>query len=135
MRVGIIGDSQGQGLVQMGGFRSLLEAGGNTVTGTMTVVGMGLANMRASPDRVSRARAVARGADTLLVILGGNNHADRERYRELMTWFLRDVVRTGQKVIWVGPADSPRVPYHQQSGTESGLNDWRQSSRASRSAR
>lgn len=112
MRVGIIGDSQSVGLVRLGGLRALLEQRGDTITGTMLITGMGLASMRADPDWVSRARAVARGADVLIVILGGNNAAGRARYRELLDWFFSNVVRTKQKVLWVGPANSPRVPYH-----------------------
>lgn len=115
MRVGIIGDSQGVGLVRLGGLARALQARGDTITDTMLVTGMGLRGMRASSSRVSRARAVARSADVLIVILGGNNTYDRQRYRTALDWFFREVVRTGQKVIWVGPANSPGVPYHQQT--------------------
>lgn len=105
MRIGIIGDSQSQGLVPW--LVPLLEARGDVVVGTMAVPGMSLQNMRASNERASAAREIAARSDELIVILGGNNPRDPEaKYAHLVDWFLTRVAQGPRRIWWVGPAAS-----------------------------
>jgi hypothetical protein len=105
MRVGIVGDSQSEGLAPF--LIPLLEGRGDRVVGTATIRGMSLANMRSSTERTRAARAVADRSEALVVILGGNNQVSSpERYRSLVSWFLNDVADRPREIWWVGPAAS-----------------------------
>lgn len=105
MRVGIVGDSQSEGLGPH--LIPRLEAKGITVVGSLLERGMSLANMRTSADRRARARAIAEQSDVLLVVLGGNNRIDDpEAYEDHLAWFLNEVARRPRKIWWVGPAAS-----------------------------
>ena len=102
--VGIIGDSQGEGLVPT--LVPLLEAKGMRVAGVYVQRGMSLQNMRAMSWRAVSARAVASvSTDALIVILGGNNRLSRiEEYSEEVRWFLREVAGRPRQIWWIGPA-------------------------------
>lgn len=105
MRIAIIGDSQSEGLAPW--LVPLLEARGDTVTGLMLVRGMSLESMRGGGSLTARARATARGAEAVVVILGGNNQiSDRSSYAARLRWFLEEIVPGARLIWWVGPAHS-----------------------------
>lgn len=103
-RIGIIGDSQSEGLGPH--LVPLLEARGDRVTGTMLVRGMSIRSLRNDASKVRQAREIADNADTLIVILGGNNQLAGAAYRNEMKWFLEELARAPQTIWWVGPAST-----------------------------
>lgn len=103
--IGIIGDSQSEGLVPF--LVPLLEGRGDRVVGTATIRGMSLANMRSNIERQRSVKAVADRSEVLVVILGGNNRvSSRAAYASLVSWFLNDVADHPRAIWWVGPAAS-----------------------------
>lgn len=110
MRVGIIGDSQSEGLAPS--LIPRLEARGDRVVGTMLVRGMSLASLFVDPDLVRRARAIADASEGLIVILGGNNRRiERATYAPLLADFLRRVAVRPRVIWWVGPAYSSNATW------------------------
>ena len=104
-RLGIVGDSQSEGLSRR--LVPLLEQKGFRVVGTQLQRGMSLANMRRSSERRSHAKAVADRSDVLVVILGGNSRVtDEQTYRDHVRWFLDQVASHPREIWWVGPAAS-----------------------------
>jgi len=114
VRVGIVGDSQSEGLAPW--LVAYLEAKGWQIAGVFASRGMSLSNMRASAERTAHARAVADGSpDALVVVLGGNNAiSDRAAYAELVSWFMGSIAVRPREIWWIGPAASLAADRHTQ---------------------
>ncbi len=106
MQVGIIGDSQSEGLAPS--LVPRLQRKGLEVTSTMLVRGMSLRSLLASSSLTAQARAVAGSSpDALIVILGGNNRIENPtEYAALVDRFLSQIARLPKEIWWVGPAAS-----------------------------